>query len=172
MNMKQTLIASTIGLLAATATISAQACGCYGPGQGPSGCGMMKPGPGMGGGGRGPGWGGAGGGIDSHLDRMSAMLGLTPEQQVEIRAILECQQATRQALQQAMREQVDAVLTPEQRAQHSQLMQGGGGPGGRYGGGCGLGRGAGPGGGPGLGAGVPPANPARASAPPVTAPAN
>ncbi len=173
MNMKRALAASAIGLLAITTTVTAQACGCFGPVQGPGGCGMMQPGPTMGGGGWGPGGGGPGGGIDSHLERMTVMLGLTPEQRVEIKAILETQQATRQAMQEAMREQVNAVLTPEQRAQHDQMMQTRGqGYGGKGGGRCGQGRGAGPGWGPGAGVGGPPANAVGASAPPTATPAN
>lgn len=86
----------------------------------------------------GPGRMGRGGGIDAHLAMMSARLRLSPEQQAEIRNILEVQQATRQviakALREAMREQVDSVLTPEQQDQHARMMawrdQGRGGVGG------------------------------------------
>jgi Spy/CpxP family protein refolding chaperone len=114
--MKMTLIASALSLMAMTSATTAQACGYFDPGQGPANCGMMQPGPAMGRGGRGPGGGGPGGNVDAHLQRMTVMLGLSPEQQAEIRAVLEVQQATRQAMQEAMRdamkEQVDAVLTP------------------------------------------------------------
>ncbi|NCA87904.1 MAG: hypothetical protein EOM92_03025 [Gammaproteobacteria bacterium] len=93
---------------------------------------------------------GPGGGIDAHLAMMSARLQLSPEQRDEIRNILEVQQATRQviatALREAMREQVDSVLTPEQQALHARMMarrdQGWGGMGGP--GHCALGRGPGP----------------------------
>ena len=180
MNMKKTLIASAIGLMAITSTITAQACGCFGPGQGPASCGMMQPGPAMGGGGRGLRGGGPGRGVDSHLERMTVMLGLNPEQQAEIRSILEVQQATRQAMQEtmreAMKEQVDAVLTPEQRARHDQMMpardQGVGGKG--KGCGRGLGR-RGPGWGPGTGSGAGPgsqASPVDTSVPTAPIPAN
>ena len=144
---------------------------------------MMQPGPAMGGGGRGPGGGGPGRGVDAHLGRMTVMLGLNPEQQAEIRAILEVQEATRQAMREAMRdamkEQVDAVLTPEQRARHDQMMQGRGqGPGGK-GGGRGwpvvMVRGPGAGWGPGTGFGTgpgPQASPVDTSVPTAPIPAN
>lgn len=107
----------------------------FGPGSG-AGCPLHGPQCLMGDGG--PGRMGRGGGIDAHLAMMSARLRLTPEQQAEIRNILEVQQATRQviakALREAMREQVDSVLTPEQQAQHARMMawrdQGRGGMGG------------------------------------------
>ena len=138
----------------------------------------------MGGGGRGPGGAGPGRDVDAHLGRMKAMLGLNPEQEAEIRAILEVQEATRQAMREAMRdamkEQVDAVLTPEQRARHDQMMQGRGqGPGGKAGGRglgrCGHGRGPGAGWGPGTGFGSgpgPQASPLDASVPTAPIPAN
>jgi len=178
MNMKKTLIASALGLMAMSATLTAQACGCFGPGQGPGRCSMMQADPYLGGGGRGPRGVNPGGGIDSHLARMTAMLGLSPEQQNEMRAILEAQEATRQAMrgamQDAMREQVDAILTPEQRVQHHQLMQARDQSfGGRGGGRCGHGRGPGQGWGPGAGFGpVPPASPGDGATPAAPIPAN
>lgn len=123
----------------------------FGPGPGAgcplhSQCLMDDGGPGR----MGPGRMGPGGGIDAHLAMMSARLQLSPEQRDEIRNILEVQQATRQviatALREAMREQVDSVLTPEQQALHARMMarrdQGWGGMGGP--GHCALGRGPGP----------------------------
>ena len=165
MKMKMTLIASAMGLMAMTSSDHGAGLWLFWSrsGQGPANCGMMQPGPAMGGGGRGPGGAGPGRGVDAHLGRMTVMLGLNPEQQAEIRAILEVQEATRQAMREAMRdamkEQVDAVLTPEQRARHDQMMQGRGqGPGGKGGGRglgrCGHGRGPGAGWGPGTGFGT------------------
>ena len=152
--MNKNLLAAALGALVLTSPFMAQAGGpdaTFGPGPG------FSPGPGAGcplhgqclmgdwgPGGMGPGRMGPGGGIDAHLAMMTARLGLSPEQRDEIRNILEVQQATRQviatALREAMREQVDSVLTPEQRAMHERMMawrdQGGGGPGH-----CALGRG-------------------------------
>ena len=54
--------------------------------------------------------------LDHKIERMTEQLGLTPEQQAEVRAIFEARRAQRDAERKAVREQVDAVLTEEQRA--------------------------------------------------------
>jgi hypothetical protein len=54
---------------------------------------------------------------------MTARLGLSAEQQAQIKVILEEQGARRQAMREATRAQVDAVLNEEQRALHAQMMQ-------------------------------------------------
>lgn len=149
--MNKNLLAAALSALVIAAPFTAQAGGPnpgFGPGPGAgcplhSQCLMDDGGPGR----MGPGRMGPGGGIDAHLAMMSARLQLSPEQRDEIRNILEVQQATRQviatALREAMREQVDSVLTPEQQALHARMMarrdQGMGGPGH-----CALGRGPGP----------------------------
>ena len=52
---------------------------------------------------------------------MTQMLGLSPEQQGQVRDIMEGQQSKRQSMQDATRAQVDAILTPEQRAKAVQV---------------------------------------------------
>ena len=122
--MNKLLSASAIGLMAIAATALAQPWGGYGPGQG-------------------PGWGGQGADVDFRVERMTTMLGLNPVQQDQLREIFKEQQTQRQAMRQSMRDRVDAVLTPEQRERHAQMMQGRGfggrGPGWGGGGGRGLG---------------------------------
>lgn len=122
--MKKLLSASAIGLLAIATTALAQPWGGYGPGQG-------------------RGWGGPGADVDFRVERMTTMLGLSPAQQDQLRGIFSEQQVQRQAMRQSMRERVDAILTPEQRERHAQLMQGRGfgGPGPGWGGGGGRGMG-------------------------------
>ena len=123
--MKKSTLASAIILMAIATTAVAQPLGGYGPGPGPGGRGMMSGAPCMGGGGRGPGVGGGPAGIDFRVQRMTQMLGLSPQQQGQVRDILEEQQNSRYAT----RAQVDAILTPEQRALHAQMMRGGKRPG-------------------------------------------
>jgi Spy/CpxP family protein refolding chaperone len=122
--MNKLLSASAIGLLAIATTALAQPWGGYGPGQG-------------------RGWGGPGADVDFRVERMTTMLGLSPAQQDQLRGIFSEQQSQRQAMRQSMRERVDAILTPEQRERHAQLMQGRGfgGPGPGWGGGGGRGLG-------------------------------
>ena len=161
--MNKRMIVGAFGLMAIATTALAQPWGGYGPGTGGPGTG----GPGMGG----PGMGGPGGNVDFRIERMTAMLDLSPQQQEQLRAIFQEQQGRRQAMQQAMqqvmRSQVDAILTPEQREKHAQMMGSGG-----RGFGGGRGWGGGPGMGPcplgwGPGAGGPPGSP-----PPVRGPIN
>jgi len=54
---------------------------------------------------------------EQRVERMTEILDLTPEQQTEIHAIFETQRMRRKAERAAIREQVDAVLTEEQRAE-------------------------------------------------------
>jgi Spy/CpxP family protein refolding chaperone len=121
--MRKTILAVTCGTLALACSFMAQA-GCKGPGPGPFGTGPMPTAPCLSGQ-WGPGSACPRGGIDAHLARLTARLGLNPEQRAEIRDILEVQRATLQAidkaLDEAMREQVDNVLTPEQRARHARM---------------------------------------------------
>ncbi|MBK8637725.1 MAG: hypothetical protein IPN92_05355 [Chromatiaceae bacterium] len=127
--MKKSTLASAIILMAIATSTVAQPLSGYGPGPGPGGCGMMSGAPCMGSGGPGPGGGGGLAGIDFRVQRMTQMLGLSPQQQGQVRDILEEQQNSRYAT----RAQVDAILTPEQRALHAQMMRRGGSRG--YGGG-------------------------------------
>ncbi len=128
--MNKTLIATAIGLMAISASVTAQApCGGFGPGYGPGWYNMTQNSPDFGGGAF-PGKGGWGpeerkpeARIDRQLERMTARLGLSAEQQAQIRVILEEQGARRQAMREATRAQVDAVLNKEQRALHAQMMQ-------------------------------------------------
>ncbi len=131
--MKKSNLASAMILMAIATTAVAQPVGGFGPGPGSGGRSIMPGAPCMGGGGRGPGGGGGPAGIGFRVQRMTQMLGLSPEQQGQVRDIMEGQQNKRQSMQDATRAQVDAVLTPEQRALHAQMMRGGNRPG--YGGG-------------------------------------
>lgn len=131
--MKKSNLARAMILMAIATTAVAQPVGGFGPGPGPGGRSMMPGAPCMGGGGRGPGGGGGPAGIDFRVQRMTQVLGLSPEQQGQVRDIMEGQQNRRQDMQDATRAQVDAILTPEQRALHAQMMRGGNRPG--YGGG-------------------------------------
>ena len=129
--MKKSTLASAMILMAIATTVVAQPVDGFGPGPGPGSRGMMPSAPCMSGGGRGPGGGGPAS-IDFRVQRMTQMLGLSPEQQDQVRDIMKGQQNRRQSMRDATRAQVDAILTPEQRALHAQMMWGGG-PG--YGGG-------------------------------------
>jgi hypothetical protein len=94
--------------------------------------------------------------VDVRLERMAARLNLTADQKARIEPILRERQALRLAQQQAMREQMARILTPDQLAQFDQMRaQGGMGRGGgpRCGGWRGFGPGAGYGYGPGTGPG-------------------
>ena len=86
----------------------------------------------------------------SQLDRMAWRLNLTPEQQAKLEPILRQRDELRAAQRQAMRNEIAAILTPEQLALFDQMGPGRGGR---------MGRGMGPGGGPGWG------NPAPAGQP-------
>ena len=54
---------------------------------------------------------------EQRVERITEGLALSPEQQAEIRALLVARQAQRKAERAAVREQIDAVLTEEQRAE-------------------------------------------------------
>jgi Spy/CpxP family protein refolding chaperone len=64
----------------------------------------------------------AGGFVDAHLARMTEQLSLSDSQQAEIRAILDEQHQQCDRERQAMRERIDAVLTPEQIALRDQAL--------------------------------------------------
>ena len=64
-----------------------------------------------------PAWAGRGMAPEQRVERMTEELALSPEQQAEIRALLEARQAQRNAERVAVREQIDAALTEEQRAE-------------------------------------------------------
>lgn len=124
--MKKSNLSSAIILMAIATTAMAQPVGGFGPGQGPGARGMMPGAPCMGGGGRGPSGGGGPAGTDFRVQRMTQMLGLSPKQQGQVRDILEGQQNSRPTMRYATRAQVDAILTPEQRVLHAQMMGRGG----------------------------------------------
>ena len=70
------------------------------------------------------GWGlGPAQGVETRIERMTGQLGLTEAQQAEIRRILEAERAQRDLQRQALREQIDAVLTDEQKATRDAAMQ-------------------------------------------------
>jgi len=109
----------------------------------------MGSGPGYGAGygpGAGPCWRGAGpranasngDWVQNRLDRMSARLNLTPEQKAKLEPILRQRQELRTTQQVAMRQEIEAILTPEQRALYEQRGPGRGG----WGRGLGYGPGA------------------------------
>jgi Spy/CpxP family protein refolding chaperone len=71
-------------------------------------------------------WGGPSKGCDPAdrgMERMSEQLDLTETQQEQISAILDEQRQQRDAQRAAVRERIDAVLTPEQLAQRDQRME-------------------------------------------------
>ena len=71
-------------------------------------------------------WGGHGKGCeqpDSHVARMTERLDLTDDQQAQIRAIHDEQRQQQDSQRQAVRERIDAVLTPEQIAQRDQGIE-------------------------------------------------
>jgi Spy/CpxP family protein refolding chaperone len=127
-------ILAAAGLAAGTAV--AQQPG-YGPGYGP--CWRAQ---GMG---RGANWD-SGDWVQSRLDRMALRLNLTAEQKAKLEPILRQRQELRATQQAAMRQDIAAILTPEQRAQFEQIGPGRGGW---------MGRGAGYGAGPGATSPVP-----------------
>ncbi|MDZ7735187.1 MAG: hypothetical protein U5P41_02850 [Gammaproteobacteria bacterium] len=59
----------------------------------------------------------------SPMDRMAEQLGLTEQQQSEIEAIIEEQQQKQMALRQETQEQIDEVLTDDQRAKLEEIQQ-------------------------------------------------
>ncbi len=96
-----------------------------------------------------PSWGN-GDWAQNRLDRMAMRLNLSPDQKAHLEPILRQRQELRAAQQAAMRQEIAAILTPEQRAQFEQM-----GPGqGRR-----MGRGMGYGGGPGWNTSAPIAQP-------------
>jgi Spy/CpxP family protein refolding chaperone len=121
-------ILTAAGLAAGTAL--AQQPG-YGPGYGP--CWRAQ---GMGRGAN----GGSGDWVENRLDRMALRFNLNPEQKAKLEPILRQRQELRAIQQAAMRQDIAAILTPEQRAQFEQMGPGRGGWKGR-----GMGYGAGPG---------------------------
>lgn len=60
--------------------------------------------------------------IDGQLERMAERLDLTTEQEAQVRAILDAEQARRAADRAEVRAQIDAVLTDAQRAQRDQAI--------------------------------------------------
>jgi Spy/CpxP family protein refolding chaperone len=64
--------------------------------------------------------------VQSRLDRMAARLNLTPEQKAKLEPILRQRQELRATQQAAMRQDVEAILTPEQRTLYQQMGPGGG----------------------------------------------
>ena len=121
----------------------------YGPGYGAGAQGAPCPR----GGGMGPGrWNGSGDAVASHLDRMAARLNLTEEQKAKLEPILRQRDEMRRAQRQQMRNEVAAILTPEQLAQFERMGPGRSGR---------MGRGMGPG----LGQGMTPTTTSPASVP-------
>jgi Spy/CpxP family protein refolding chaperone len=137
--MNKTLIAilSTAILLAAGTATAQQS----GPGPGP-GSGPCTWGQGMGRRGGAERWADPDQAVEAQLERMTWRLNLTADQKARLEPILRERQEMRAAQRQAMRDQIAAVLTPEQLAQFDQM-----GPrrGGRMGAGRGPGMGRGPG---------------------------
>lgn len=138
-----TLIAILSGgalLAGAGGALAQQSAPGYGPGYGAGAQGAPCPR----GGGKGSGrWNGGGDAVASHLDRMATRLNLTEEQKAKLEPILRQRDEMRRVQRQQMRDEVAAILTPEQLAQFEQMGRGRGGRMGR-----GMGPGMGQGGGP------------------------
>ena len=69
-----------------------------------------------------PGPDGGPGRMEDRLDRMTEELKLTPDQQTQIRKIVEEQQAAMDRQRQETRQRIDAVLTEAQRADRDRLL--------------------------------------------------
>lgn len=147
-----TLIAILSGgalLAGAGSALAQQPAPGYGPGYGAGAQGAPCPR----GGGMGPGrWNGSGDAVVSHLDRMAARLNLTEEQKAKLEPILRQRDEMRRAQRQQMRNEVTAILTPEQLAQFERMGPGRSGR---------MGRGMGPG----VGQGMTPTTTSPASVP-------
>ncbi|WP_295448429.1 Spy/CpxP family protein refolding chaperone [uncultured Thiodictyon sp.] len=64
-----------------------------------------------------------GGGPDKHLAQLTERLNLTPEQQAQVKTIIEKEHAAAQRLHADTRKQIEGVLTDAQRAEQSARMQ-------------------------------------------------
>jgi Spy/CpxP family protein refolding chaperone len=121
-----TLIAiiSSGALMAAGSSLAQQAGPAYGSGYGPGAQGAPCPR----GGRMGPGgWNGSADPVAARLDRMAWRLNLTDAQKAKLEPILRQRQELRTAQRQQMRNEVAAILTPEQLAQFDQMGPGRGG---------------------------------------------
>jgi Spy/CpxP family protein refolding chaperone len=67
------------------------------------------------------GWYGAGDRTQAHLERMAWRLNLTEEQKAKLEPILRQRDETRAARRQAMRNEIAAILTPDQVAQFDRM---------------------------------------------------
>jgi Spy/CpxP family protein refolding chaperone len=70
------------------------------------------------------GWSAAGDRTQAHLDRMAWRLSLTAEQKAKLEPILRQREETRAAQRQAMRNEIAALLTPDQLAQFDRMGPG------------------------------------------------
>jgi len=151
--MNKTLTALALGLLTASASSAFAQPPGFGPGAGYGPCGGANCPWAQGGAPRGP--MNSGDPAQVKVERMAARLNLTAEQKAQIEPIIRERQEMRTAQQNAMREQVARILTPEQIAQFDQMRaQRGGGRKGGGGGPCWGGSGSGPGAGYGYGPGM------------------
>ncbi len=57
------------------------------------------------------------------LDKIKKDLLLTPEQESTVKGILEDYQTRMKALKQEKRDRIDAILTPEQKQKHEDMMK-------------------------------------------------
>lgn len=61
--------------------------------------------------------------LESRMQRMQQELGLTDEQTTQIKSLRETQRAAMQASRESNRQQVEALLTPEQKEKFSAMQQ-------------------------------------------------
>lgn len=153
MNSTRTACKTLIAILAATGLATASALAQQAsPGGNPTAVATTAPGswpgpcPWASGQGRG-GWNAPGDGVASQIDRMAWRLNLTAEQKAKLEPVLRKRDELRATQRQAMRQEIAAILTPEQLTQFERM-------------GPGRGRGMGPG----TAAGVPAPTPAPAPA--------
>lgn len=92
-------------------------------------------------------WNGPGDAVANRLDRMAWRLNLTEEQKAKLEPILRQRDELRRIQRQQMRDEIAAILTPEQLAEFEQMGPGRGGR---------MGRGMGPGMGGGMSPGTMP----------------
>jgi Spy/CpxP family protein refolding chaperone len=61
--------------------------------------------------------------VDKHLAKMKTQLSLTDDQATQVKAVLEDVNNKMKALHEEKKSRIDAILTPDQRTKHDQMMK-------------------------------------------------
>ncbi len=61
--------------------------------------------------------------MNKHVEKMKTQLSLTPDQETQVKAVLEDFKTRMQALHKEKHDKIDAILTPEQRTKHEAMMK-------------------------------------------------